>query len=131
MTAPAQAPAPIAFEKKTVAAMVDIYCGDQHGHRHELCDECQTLLRYSHGRLDKCPYGAEKPVCRECPIHCYRPAERAAMRDVMRYSGPKMLLRHPWLALVHLWKEHLRKRRAVEGALRDKAPAAPERGSGA
>ncbi len=103
-------PRPITIEKRTVAAMVEIYCDDHHGHRTDLCDECRALLTYSHGRLDRCPYGADKPTCRECPVHCYRPTERAAMRDVMRYAGPKMLFRHPWQAVVHLWKEHLRKR---------------------
>ena len=64
-----------------------------------------ALQRYAHERLDRCPFGDDKPTCRECPIHCYRPAEKAAMQEVMRATGPRMLWRHPWLALVHLWKE--------------------------
>ena len=104
-------PRGIAREKKTVAAMVRLYCAD---HRHDaasatLCASCQALLAYSHRRLDHCPYGDGKPTCRECPIHCYQPAQRAAMRGVMREAGPKMLFRHPWLAVVHLWKERYRK----------------------
>ena len=31
------------------------------------------------------------------------------MRDVMRTAGPRMPFRHPWLAIVHLWKEHVKK----------------------
>ena len=38
---------------------------------------------------------------RRCPIHCYRPDMRSLMRQVMRYSGPRMLLRHPWATLRH------------------------------
>lgn len=102
---PAAIPAPIVTEKKTVAAMVRLYCAEHHDRPDDLCPRCATLLSYSHARLDACPYGAGKPTCRECPVHCYRPAEREAMRDVMRWSGPRMLLRHPWLAIVHLWKE--------------------------
>jgi hypothetical protein len=31
------------------------------------------------------------------------------MREVMRFAGPRMMLRHPWLAVVHLWKERFRR----------------------
>ncbi len=114
----------IAREKATVEAMVRLYCAD---HRHDapagcLCDTCRTLLAYSHQRLDRCPYGDDKPSCKACPIHCYRPAEREAMREVMREAGPRMLWRHPWLAVVHLWKDRFRKApkrgRKAEGVAR-------------
>jgi len=88
--------------------MVRLYCADRHGHAGGLCSSCDALLAYAHQRLDRCPYGEEKPACNQCPIHCYQPAKREAMREVMRTAGPRMLLRHPWLALVHLWKEHTR-----------------------
>ena len=29
---------------------------------------------------------------------------RAKVRDVMRYAGPKMMLRHPLLTLLHLFE---------------------------
>jgi hypothetical protein len=110
MTTPAPpVPRAIETEKKTVAAMVRIYCAEHHDGADELCATCAALQRYSHARLDACPYGADKPTCKECPIHCYRPAEREAMRDVMRFAGPRMMLRHPWLSIVHLWKERFHK----------------------
>lgn len=91
---------------KTVAAMVRIYCADKHGSSGgSLCEPCGVLLAYADDRLAKCPFEEEKTTCRDCPIHCYRPAERAAMKDVMRYAGPRMLRRHPLLALRHLWME--------------------------
>jgi hypothetical protein len=102
----ANVPGNIRRDQKTVAAMLRIYCADKHGTRSGvLCDACAPLLDYAHGRLEKCPFGPAKTSCRECPIHCYRPAARTAMRDVMRYAGPRMLLRHPFLALRHLWIE--------------------------
>lgn len=101
-------PAAIATEKKTVEAMVRIYCAEHHADERGVCESCGVLLAYSHGRLDACPYGEGKPTCKTCPIHCYRPAEREAMRQVMRFAGPRMLLRHPWLSIVHLWKERFR-----------------------
>ena len=99
----------ISREKKTVAAMVRLYCAERHGTDDGLCETCRDLLAYSHQRLDRCPYGEKKPACSECPIHCYQPTRREAMKDVMRTAGPKMAFRHPWLAIVHLWKEHVRK----------------------
>ena len=107
----AATPPAIAREKETVEAMVRLYCAD---HRHEappggLCDACRELLAYSHQRPDRCPYGESKPSCKECPIHCYQPARREQMREVMREAGPRMLFRHPWLAVVHLWKDRFRK----------------------
>jgi MinD superfamily P-loop ATPase len=95
----------IATEKKTVAAMVRIYCAEHQDGAGALCGTCAALQRYAHARLDACPYGADKPTCQACPIHCYKPAEREAMREVMRFAGPRMMLRHPWLSIVHLWKE--------------------------
>ena len=51
--------------------------------------------------LDRCPFGEEKTTCARCPVHCYKPAMRERVRAVMRYAGPRMLLRHPILALQH------------------------------
>ena len=100
----------IETEKRTVAAMVHLYCEGHHDSaRGNLCDACRGLLDYSHQRLDRCPYGGAKPSCKACPIHCYRAAERESMRQVMREAGPFMLWRHPWLAVVHLWKDRFRK----------------------
>jgi len=90
-------------EARTLTAMVRVYC---HGH-HEtsgdhLCPDCKSLLDYALQRLEHCPYQAAKPTCAHCPIHCYRPTEREQIRAVMRYAGPRMLLRHPLLAVAHL-----------------------------
>lgn len=99
-------PPNIIKDKKTVAAMVHIYCHDHHGtSRRTLCAACAELLDYADDRLATCPFEEEKTTCRDCPIHCYRAAERASMKDVMRYAGPRMLLEHPLLAIRHLWME--------------------------
>jgi hypothetical protein len=107
MAAGAPLPPNIRRDQKTVAAMLEIYCVDHHGARSRgLCPDCAALLSYARARLACCPFGAEKTTCRECPIHCYRADERAAMRNVMRYAGPRMLGRYPLLALRHLWLDH-------------------------
>ncbi len=88
-------------ERKTVRAMMDLYCADHHG-AGALCRECAELAAYADRRLDLCPYGPDKPTCTNCPIHCYRPQPRERMREVMRYAGPRMLRKHPYLAVMHL-----------------------------
>ena len=88
-------------ERRTIAAMIAIYCRDHH-HAQGLCAECAALEAYASERLDRCVYGPEKPTCVNCPIHCYKREKREAVREVMRYAGPRMLRRHPILALTHL-----------------------------
>ena len=68
-----------------------------------LCPQCQALLDYAHKRLDHCKFGEDKPSCTRCPVHCYKPALREQIRQVMRYSGPRMLLHDPIMAIRHLW----------------------------
>jgi hypothetical protein len=91
-------------EKKTIAYMTEIYCKNHHGtHGGELCTECQQFKEYAFTRLDKCPFQDKKSTCGKCLIHCYRPDMKEKVKIVMRYSGPRMLLSHPSLALHHVW----------------------------
>jgi len=87
-------------ELETLEKMLQIYCRAVHGGR-PLCVNCRELLAYSSERLRLCPR-QPKPACKDCPAHCYSPAMRARVREVMRYAGPRMALRHPLLALRHL-----------------------------
>ncbi|MDJ0698231.1 MAG: nitrous oxide-stimulated promoter family protein [Woeseiaceae bacterium] len=90
-------------ERVTMEKMVDIYCADHHeGSAGDLCPECSAFLEYAEVRLDKCPYGEDKPTCSNCPVHCYKAPQREYARRVMRYAGPRMLLRHPILAIAHM-----------------------------
>lgn len=93
-------------EQATMVAMLHMNCSDHHGSvatdAEGLCTECAELLAYSRKRLAACPFGPEKPTCTNCQIHCYGPQQREATRVVMRYAGPRMLLRHPILAIAHL-----------------------------
>lgn len=88
-------------EKKTLRAMITLYCRDLHKTGEGLCPECAVLQDYAFARLDSCPFGPEKPKCSKCPIHCYKPTMRTAIRNVMRVAGPRMLFRHPILAIGH------------------------------
>lgn len=95
----------LATEFKTVSAMMEIYCKKHHGVKSGLCADCKELLLYAETKLDRCPYGQDKPTCNKCPIHCYKPEPKEQMRQVMIYAGPRMLLNHPILAIRHLRHE--------------------------
>lgn len=94
---------PIVTERKTVHAMLKIYCQAHHDGS-PLCDSCAELQTYVDERLDKCPFGWEKPTCKNCHVHCYQKDRREQIREVMRFSGPRMLFHHPILAVKHLLK---------------------------
>jgi hypothetical protein len=93
-------------EKKTIGHMVEIYCKGHHDTHGELCSECKEFKEYAFMRLDKCPFQDKKSTCGKCVIHCYRPDMKEKVKEVMRYSGPRMLLPHPTLALHHAWDSH-------------------------
>ena len=92
-------------EQRTIAAMLDIYCRDLHGTAGTLCADCARLGEYAHRRLDTCPFGEDKPACNQCEVHCYSAAMRERVREVMRYAGPRMPLRHPLMAIRHILAE--------------------------
>ena len=92
----------LAREYRTLSAMVWIYCHDLHGEDDGPCEECRSLLGYAARRIDRCVFGDDKPTCAHCTVHCYNAAMREHVRAVMRYAGPRMLRRHPVLAIAHL-----------------------------
>jgi hypothetical protein len=89
-------------EKKTMNAMIKIYCNHHHNTSKELCDHCSQLFEYAELRLSKCPYQENKTTCGKCPIHCYQPEKRKEAKKIMRYSGPRMILYHPIMAIQHI-----------------------------
>ena len=88
-------------EKEAVGLMIEIYCRGNHHADAVPCEECRALLAYAQQRLAACPL-EDKPACRDCAIHCYAPDKRKAIQAVMRYAGPRLLLRNPAAALAHL-----------------------------
>jgi len=96
------------LEAKTIRRMIEIYCWKKHRRaKGELCSECSSLLEYALERLEHCPFGENKHTCRRCPVHCYKPSMRSKVKEVMRFSGPRLLLHHPLLWLAHELKERL------------------------
>ena len=92
-------------EDALIEKMIKIYCRHNHGKRDGICDECSDLYRYSSERLKKCPHGENKPVCANCKIHCYKKEYRDRMKEVMRFSGTKVILYKPIASIKHLIKQ--------------------------
>lgn len=92
-------------ERRTIAAMFLIFCQHHHGAGRALCAQCQQDLDYCFRRIDKCPYGENKPTCKNCVTHCYSAAMQERVRQIMRFAGPRMLARHPVLTLWHFWDD--------------------------
>lgn len=98
------------LEKDIVYKMISMYCKG-HGHGQEpgkdnaLCQDCTDLFDYAVERLENCPFGEAKTFCSQCPVHCYAPEKRAEIKKVMAWSGPRMIFRHPVIALVYLTKK--------------------------
>jgi hypothetical protein len=90
-----------AREQLTLDAMMRMYCRHHHGGR-ALCADCSALSEYSRRRLERCVFGDAKPTCANCLVHCYTEQMRERIREVMRWAGPRMLLRHPVLGILHL-----------------------------
>lgn len=83
------------LELETLQRLLDIYCSADEAARRP---GAERLLLYAAGRLAKCPH-QPKPVCRRCPTHCFSTEMRGLIREVMRFAGPRMPLRHPLLTL--------------------------------
>lgn len=105
---------------KTLALFIRVYCQHRHtaadkkpvallthdvkgicGRDVVLCADCAKLLTHAFVKRTHCPYDP-KPACKHCPTHCYHPTYRSRIREVMRFSGRKMLLHGRLDYLFHL-----------------------------
>ncbi|MBQ8625218.1 MAG: nitrous oxide-stimulated promoter family protein [Agathobacter sp.] len=119
-------------EKKLVSQMIALYCKDLHKASYEassrdtkggslyrggnlekvvLCEECAKLEAYARLRSEKCPFMETKTFCSNCKVHCYKPDMRQKIREVMRYSGPRMIFYHPITAIRHVIETKKEKKR--------------------
>lgn len=58
-------------------------------------------------------YGNENLLL-QLKVHCYKPAMREKIREVMRFSGPRMMLYHPVLAVSHVIESRKEKKSLKE-----------------
>ena len=107
-------------EIKIVTLMIELYCRKKHGGKKgELCAECSKLLEYVRFRRFRCPWGDKKPFCSNCSIHCYKPDMRAEIAEVMRFSGPRIVLYHPVVAFRHLSESRKQKKKLAQNAKKE------------
>ena len=93
---------------KILALFTSVYCRDHHTteikplldlpeqlaslERYPCCAPCREFLTYAIERRLNCPL-EERPVCKHCQVHCYRPDYREKVREIMRYSGKALIKR--------------------------------------
>ena len=100
---------------------IEVYCHDHHSEQTDsdlsflkkidlkeltnsppqLCPECQKLLAHALVKRTTCPMDP-KPTCKHCTKHCYHPRYRQQTREVMKYSGRKLVMRGRIDYLIHL-----------------------------
>ena len=94
-------------EIETVETMIRMFCSAMHK-TENLCPSCDKLVTYTKIKQEHCPFGESKPVCSQCQVHCYQQEEREEIKEIMRFAGPRMIFRHPIMAMDHfrLTKKH-------------------------
>ena len=60
--------------------------------KHPVCRECREFILYAFERRLRCPL-EDKPVCKHCPVHCYKDEYRQKVREIMRFSGQYLIMR--------------------------------------
>lgn len=110
----------LARDLRTLAVFVEIFCHARHGgarevvelkgfdvkklagHELRLCGECTKLLAHALVKRSVCPMDP-KPMCKHCPNHCYHPSYREKIREVMKFSGKRLMLSGRLDYLIHLY----------------------------
>lgn len=98
-------------EKRMVSQMIALYCKKKHRTKGVLCPDCAALDAYARLRSEKCPFMETKTFCSNCRVHCYKADMREKIREVMRFSGPRMLFSHPVAAVRHVIETKKEKKR--------------------
>jgi len=113
-------PRPVLRDLRMLIRFIEIYCTAHHrtadktpvrlkhldpdaiaGRLVRLCPRCARLCMHALTKRTACPLNP-KPSCKHCPQHCYHPTYRAQIREVMRFAGPRIILRGRLDLLVHL-----------------------------
>lgn len=81
--------------------MVALYCRNKL-RLHTMPEEYSALADYACQRLDHCRFGEDKPACSKCGVHCYKPEMREHIREVMRWTGPRMIYHSPISLIRHI-----------------------------
>lgn len=105
---------------KVLLSFIELFCRQRHAQRDKvpytlrepyaipprrrplaLCADCGRLLAHAIVKRVHCEFDP-KPTCKKCPRHCYAPKYRTQIREIMRYSGRRLVLRGRLDYLLHL-----------------------------
>ncbi len=94
------------LNEKTLHRMHMIYC-KHNNHKvrldnNGLCQSCQNLLNYSLLKTSKCKHKEKGRLCSSCKNHCFSHEKRSQIRQLMRFSGPRLFLSNPILSIRYL-----------------------------
>ncbi len=91
---------------KLLGKFVDVYCAAKHLgadravvelpadlEARKRCSDCASFLKYAVARRLNCPLEAEKPTCKHCRTHCYARHQLAKVREIMAFSGRRLMMR--------------------------------------
>ena len=92
----------IAKDVETIRIMTEIFCHAHHDTKEGMCPECEDFYLYSVKRLACCPFGEKKPVCGSGKIPCFGKGYKEKAKEIMAFSGPRLILKHPYLSFRHL-----------------------------
>ena len=92
-------------EKAMIVKMIEIYYKNK---AHGTPEEREELKDYALKRLDNCRHGENKSFCSHCSTQCYAPKYKAKIKEVMRYSGLRMIFYHPLMAINHVLTYRIR-----------------------
>lgn len=87
---------------KLVGKMMSLYCKKHHRPNNNggLCEDCENLQQYSAQRNRNCKN--QNSFCAHCTSPCYAAEKRVQMRKVMKFSGPRIALYHPFWVGKHM-----------------------------
>lgn len=87
-------------ETKTAVSTVEADLQKLPLQKYPVCTECRDFLLYAFERRLRCPL-EDRPVCKHCPVHCYKPEYRKKVREIMRFSGQYLIRRGRFDLLWH------------------------------
>lgn len=93
-------------DMKVLIAFIRLYCRAKHADQLKepvefeavmggdalLCHECAALVGHALRKRRNCPLDP-KPSCKKCRIHCYGRDYRERIREIMAFSGRRMIMR--------------------------------------
>lgn len=91
-------------EKEIVGLMIKLYCIKHHMDADSPCHQCLEILEYAKKQLNGCKHGDSKGFCSKCTAPCYRQDMRARIKEIMKFSGPRLILYEPYEFVKHIIK---------------------------